>query len=424
MSPPGVGHFISNGLPERSVSTSVRPASPAGSVYRYRAARPDGSIDRGTVRAPNAQTAGALIAARGDWLLDVRVEQSFWRQHRRLSLAELGLGLRLLASLIEAGLPIGRALATLDDVAPDSWRASLPEIRQAVQHGAPLAEALAAATFVLPPVVIGIIRAGEAGSGLSRGVRRAATLMESAAATRTVIRAALAYPLILCVAGAAAVALLVGVVLPKFASILSDLGQALPPTTQAVLSTALFLRRAALPGAIAIAGMAFVWRTWSASPGGRPQWHAWLLRTPILGTVRRSSATARYAHALSALLESGVPIGVALRSAADAAGDAAVGARLLRARDRILHGESVAAALAAEDASTQTTIRLVRAGEESGQLAELLAHAAMVEQERAERAVKSAIQLLEPALILAFGGLVAVVAAALLQAVYSVRPGV
>jgi type II secretory pathway component PulF len=226
------------------------------------------------------------------------------------------------------------------------------------------------------------------------------------------------------VAGAGAVVLLVGVVLPRFAAILNDLGQALPPSTQIVLSAAQIFRTAAIPGALVLITATMLIRAWSTSPNGRPHWHAWLLSLPILGRVRRSSATARYAHALSALLESGVPAGTALRSAADAAGDAAIGARLLRARDRVVHGESIAAALTAEDASTPTTIRLVRAGEESGRLAELLAHAATIEQERAERSVKNAVRLLEPALILAFGGLVAFVAAALLQAVYSVRPGV
>lgn len=406
------------------MSTSIRPRSSVESTYRYRAARADGTIDHGTVRAASPEAVSTLITNRGDWVLDVHPERLGWARPSGLSPADLGLGLRLLASLIESGLPIARALGTLQDVAPDSWRPSLPTIRDAVHRGESLATALADAPIALPPVVIGIIRAGEAGSGLARSVRRAATLMESAAATRASIRAALAYPLILSVAGAGAVVLLVGVVLPRFAAILNDLGQALPPATQIVLSAAQIFRAVAIPGALAATVATMLFRVWCTSPGGRHHWHAWLLSSPVLGRIRRSSAAARYAHALSALLESGVPAGIALRSAADAAGDAAIGARLVRARDRVVHGESIAAALTAEDASTPTTIRLVRAGEESGRLAELLAHAATIEQERAERSVKNAVRLLEPALILAFGGLVAFVAAALLQAVYSVRPGV
>jgi general secretion pathway protein F len=406
------------------VANAASSHTSAESTYRYRAARPDGTIDHGAVRAVSPDAVSTLIANRGDWVIDVRPERIAWTRSRGLSAADLGLGLRLLASLIESGLPIARALGTLQDVAPDSWRPSLPAIRDAVHRGESLANALDGAPIAMPPVVIGIIRAGEAGSGLAPSVRRAAALMESAAATRASIRAALAYPLILSVAGAGAVMLLVGVVLPRFASILNDLGQALPPTTRIVLTAAQFARASAIPGLVAVIVATLVFHAWASSTNGRPQWHRFLLSAPILGTVRRSAAAARYAHALSALLESGVPAAVALRSAAAAAGDAAVSNCLLRARDRVVHGESIASALSAEDASTPTMIRLVRAGEESGRLAELLAHAAIIEQERAERSVKNAVRLLEPALILAFGGLVAFVAAALLQAVYSVRPGV
>ena len=169
------------------------------------------------------------------------------------------------------------------------------------------------------------------------------------------------------------------------------------------------------------------WRSYgiagAATPTGRVGWHGWLLSLPLVGPIRQSAAAGRYARALGALLESGVPIAIALRSAADATGDAAISVRVLRARERVIRGERLSAALGAEHASTATAIQLVRAGEESGRLAEMLTYSAGLEQERAERAVKSAVRLLEPAMILVFGGLVALVAAALLQAVYSVRPG-
>jgi len=402
-----------------TTETSVRQTA-----YRYRAARGDGSIEQGTVHAASVEDASTLLARQDRWVLDIHPQAvSLTSAWRAMSTADLALGLRLLASLLEAGLPVARALAALGDVAPDAWRPALPAIRDAVERGEPLGQALSASPVGLPPSVIGMVRAGEAGSGLAPAVRRAATFMEAAAATRAAIRSALAYPVILSAAGLASVALLVTVVLPRFATILGDLGQALPPTTLAVLTAAQVARRAALPGLVAAVWGALVWRTWATSQSGRPRWHAFLLSVPGIGAVRRAAATARYARALSALLESGVPISAALRSAAEATGDAELACRLLRARDRVVHGSSVSAAVAAEDAATPTVQRLMHAGEATGQLAELLAHAASIEQERAERTVKAAVRLLEPALILAFGGLVAFVAAALLQAIYSVRPG-
>jgi general secretion pathway protein F len=405
------------------VSSATDLASSPTLVFRYRAAQPDGSIESGTVSASSATAAARVIAGRGQWVLDVRPAPSDVWGRRALSPADLGLGLRLLAALLQSGLPVARALSAWEDVAPDAWRPALPAIQEAVQHGESFGTALASSPLGVPPVVIGIIRAGEAGSGLADAVRRAAVLMESAAATRAAIRAALAYPLILAAAGSASIALLVGVVLPRFATILTDLGQTLPATTRSVLAVADAARAGAIPGAVGASLLAALWYRWSSSESGQLAWHRFLLGLPLIGDIRRSAATARYAQTLSALIECGVPIGAALRSAANAVGDAAIADGALRARDRVVRGERLATSLGAEAAATPTTLKIIRAGEDSGRLAEMLAHAAAIEQERASRAVANAVRLLEPALILAFGGLVAFVAAALLQAVYSVRPG-
>lgn len=391
-------------------------------LYAYRAARADGTIELGTLDAAGKEAAAALLAGRGLFPVELRAEAPAAARRARLSARDLALGLRALATLLEAGLPMSRALAAFADLAPPSWRPALPAIQAAVREGQGLAGALAAAPVAVPPVVVGMVRAGEAGSGVASAVRRAAELTERAAATQAAVRGALAYPVILAAAGAASVALLVGVVLPRFALILADLGQSLPPTTRAVLSAAALLRALALPGLVTLAVAAALWRSWASTESGRARWHAALLAVPVVGAARRAAATARTAAALASLLESGVPVAPALLHAAPAGGDAALAARLLEAREAVVTGGRVAAAVEAAGAMTPTVVRLIRAGEESGRLGPMLAHAAQLEAERAEGIVKGAVRLLEPALILAFGGVVALVAAALLQAIYSVRP--
>jgi type II secretory pathway component PulF len=317
---------------------------------------------------------------------------------------------------------MARALAAMPELVPPAWQRALPAIQAAVREGASLGMALARSPLALPAVVLGIIQAGEAGSGAAPAVRRAAELTEQAAATRAAVLGALAYPAVLVVASTASVALLVGVVLPRFGAILVDLQQVLPPTTRLVLGMANVARAGALPVLLVGFISVLVGRSWTATDAGRSRWHGVLLRTPLLGTIRRAAATARIGAALSALLESGVPLAAGLLHAARAAGDAALAARLLVAREAIVTGERPSAALARADALTPIAIRLVRAGEESGQLAAMLAHIATLERERATRLIASAVRLLEPTIILAFGGLVGLVAAALLQAIYAVRP--
>jgi type II secretory pathway component PulF len=296
-------------------------------------------------------------------------------------------------------------------------------LRDSVREGATFATALSVSPLDIPPVVIGMLRAGEMGTGLAPAVRRAADLTEQSAATRAAVRNALAYPVILAVAGSASIALLVGVVLPKFAVILGDLGQHIPRTTQMVLDFSNTARRSAIPLCITATGVVVLWHLWTSTPAGRLRWHRLLLQLPIVGHVRRSAAAARAASAMSSLLESGVPVAPALIHASHASGDAAIEAAILDARKLVTRGERVSRAMEEAGATTPTIVRLLRAGEESGRLADMFAHAATIEQQRTDRIVRSAVRLLEPALILAFGGVVAFVAAALLQAVYSVRPG-
>jgi len=392
-----------------------------GASYAYRAAHADGALETGVLEAESRDGASAALAERGLFPLEIKLVREHEGERGGLPARDLAIGLRVLATLLESGLPMSKALAAFAELAPASWEALTPSLVSSVRAGKSLGAALAAAPIEVPAVVIGIVQAGEGGSGIALAVRRAADLTENAAARRAAIQAALAYPLILAVAGTAAVALLVGVVLPRFSVILADLGQALPPATRMVLALSGFARAAALPGVIALAALAIGWRAWVRTDAGARRWAAFLLGLPVIGAIRLSAASARLSAALASLLESGVTVSVALVHAARASGDAEIAARVRAARESIVAGQGMARALGAQAAVTMTTVRLVRAGEESGQLAAMLWHASKLESEQTERILRGAVRLLEPGLIIVFGAMVALVAAALLQAIYSVR---
>lgn len=391
-------------------------------TYRYRAARADGSIETGTVEAPTAAAASSVVGARGLFPIEVRLAEAARARRASISAAELGLGLRVLADLVESGLPMARALQTLEELAPRSWHAALPHVRQSVKEGKGLGAALASAPLEIPALVVGIIQAGEAGGGLAPAIRRAAELTESTAALQAAVRSALAYPIVVAIAGVGAIGLLIGVVLPRFAHILADLGQTLPPTTRLVLAVATAARAGFVPGVVVLVMVLGAWHAWTRTPAGRLRWHGWLLALPGVGSVRHAMGSARAAHSLATLLESGVPIATAIGHAARATGDAAMEARLVAARERIAAGHAIWRALEESAAATPTVLRLVRAGEESGRLVSMLAHGARMEQERANRVVQAGVRMLEPLLMLTFAAVVGTVAAALLQAIYSVSP--
>lgn len=402
---------------------SVNAPNVTSTTYSYSAVLPDGSRTSGKVFAESRDQALVSLQDRGWYPVEVRATGGLAPGKRSLPLDDLALGLRVLATLLDAGLSMNKTLAAFGDLAPESWEPAILPVSDAVRNGKTLADALSASPLSVPPVVIGILHAGEAGSGLAPAALRAAEIIERSAATRAAVRGALAYPALLAVTGSLSMVLLVGVVLPRFAAILTGLNQTLPRTTRLVLGGATMMRAAAIPVVVCAAALLATWMFWTKTARGRAEWHAFLFALPLIGDVRRSAATSRATAALASLLESDVPLASALPYAGRASGDAAEEMMLTAARELIVHGERPSVALKRTGSLTPTAVRLVGAGEESGRLGRMLDHAALIEAARTERAVKGAVRLLEPALILGFGGAVGLVAAALLQAIYSVRAG-
>lgn len=389
--------------------------------FAFSALRVDGTQSDGEITAPTATDAYERLTA--NQLLPLRiasVPQSTDR--RRLPASELALGLRILADVLDSGIPMQRALSLFGELAPTAWQAALPEIREAIREGRSLSGALADCGLDLPDLILGMIRAGESGHGLATAIRRASEQAESSARVRAAMRSALAYPAFVATAGALTLAVMVGVVIPRFAIILSDLGQQLPMSTRLVLDIAAMARVAALPVLVlcALAG-AHVART-RRTADGAVAIDALLLRLPLIGEVRRAAATSRVAATLGALLDSGIAFQPALRLAAAAGGDASIARELQRSGEDIRSGESIASALRRYPALTPAALRLIDAGERTGRLVPLLDHAARMEQDRATRTIEAGVRFLEPTLILLFALVVGIVAIALLQAVYAVRP--
>ncbi|HEY4303833.1 MAG TPA: type II secretion system F family protein [Gemmatimonadaceae bacterium] len=393
-------------------------------VFAFRAAKSDGLIDAGSVDADSAADARALLATRGLFVLDIIDHGPRRTQRARISDADLALGLCVLSDLLDSGLSVARALAVLEEVSPKPWRSALPAIQQSIKQGTSLAESLSIAAIEIPALVIGIVKAGEATGGLAAAMRRAADLTEGAAETRSAVRTALVYPAIVAMAGVAAIVVLVTVVLPRFALILADLGQELPASTRLVLQAANGARAALLP----VSALAFVASVAAKIAFDTPEGKRWrdrtLLAVPLLGRIRRGAAVARMTQSLSGMLESGVALPSALLVAAQAGGDAELEHRMTRVRHEVDSGTALSRALATADAATPTAIRLIRSGEESGRLSAMLDHASRIERQASARAVQTFVRLIEPVLLLSFALIVAFVAAALLQAIYSVRPGV
>jgi type II secretory pathway component PulF len=388
-------------------------------AFRYRAARQDGAAVTGTVSAASATAAADLVTARGLFPIEIRPHEARVRPAR---VGELATMLGGLAALLEAGLPADRALASLEADAPPALRDALAAAGARVREGAGVSHALEQ-TGVVPAAVVGLLRAGERSGRFAQAVHRAAEDLERDAEARAQVRAALTYPGFLAAAGTLSLVAIAGFVVPRFASLLDAHGTALPAATRLLLTASDLVARygAATLAVLAVTGVAV--GRWARSEHGALALHRRLLELPFVGALRLRFATARACGALAGLLESGVPILAALDFAGRASGDRALRERLAAASDDVNRGERIAAALRRHRALSPLALQLALFGDRAGRLAAFLAHASRIEERTARRALQRAVALLEPLLILGFGAVVAFVAAALLQAVYSVRPG-
>jgi len=390
--------------------------------YRYRAARSDGRTVTGVLAAADPAGATSALHAQGLFALDIAVEQSALTT-RPAGKRELAIVFQSLAALVGAGVPLERALAATQALAGAALAPHLDRWRQALHEGASLSSALSEPAGLMPPVVLGVIRAGERGSQLDLALEQVASHLEQEAELRSRVRQALAYPMLVAGAGLISIGVITVLVLPKFAALLHDLGQQLPPATRFLLGLSSLVQQDwlyLLVGGISVlsAGLA-----WSGTPPGAAWWSRQLLALPVLGELRLALGTARLTRALGAMLRTGLPILPALDAAAEAVGDVTLAGRLRRARERVAGGEPLSAALQHEAACAPSALPVLAVGEASGQLALMATRAGDLAAKDAERRLTTLVGLLEPALIVGFGGMVAFVAAALLQAVYSLRPG-
>lgn len=389
--------------------------------WRFHAVRQDATQVTGTLTAIDRPGAVAQLLAEGLTPLRVALAPHEGPAGRRATAGELLPLFQSLDSLLSAGVPLDRALRASEGLLRGVMQRAIPLVRDGLRRGHGLTAAFEA-TALFPDGVLGPLRAGEQASRLAEAVHQVAERLEAEADMASRIRQALAYPLLLLAAGAVSVAVIGLVVLPRFAVLLHEHHQALPWATRVLLGVAAFceaygwlLMMAALGGVSALASAA-------RSSAGRRRWDNLALGIPVLGGIRHAMASARALGALGSALSAGMPLLPALQAAGLAANDEAIAERLQRTVERVSAGEMLSRALAAERVLAPGPAQLVAVGDESGQLAQLSVRASRLAAAEADRRIRAAVLLVEPCLVITLGALVAFVSAALLQAVYTLRP--
>ena len=328
-----------------------------------------------------------------------------------------------LATLVEAGLPLERALVVLGDVAANRrLRQIVQEVTQSVRAGSTLADALARHhPRPFSRLYVNTVRAGERGGVLELALRRLAEHLEATRELREAIVSALIYPALLLVVGAGAVVFLLTFVLPRFAVILADLGQTLPLPTRLLLgaSDAFVTYWWAIAAVLLVLTLA--WQAVVRSDGGRLWMDGTFLALPIAGEVFRKVEVGRAVRTLGTLLSSGVPLLGALDVAREGAGNLLVANALAAVHGGVKRGEGLARPMAATGVFPPLVVHMVRVGEETGRLDEMLGRVAGAYEREVRVAVRRLVATLEPAIIVVLGAVVPAIVLAILLAILSVN---
>jgi type IV pilus assembly protein PilC len=269
-----------------------------------------------------------------------------------------------------------------------------------------LADAMKRHPKTFDPLFTNMIAAGEAGGILDTILKRLATYIEKAVKLKGQVKSAMIYPVAVIVIAGLVVGVILWKVIPTFASLVAGLGATLPLPTRVVIALSNGLVQF-MPFIIAgMVGFVFGFRAFYASPSGRRMVDATVLKMPVLGSLMRKIAVARFCRTLSTLLASGVSILEALDITARTAGNAVVEEAILLTRKSIEGGDTIAAPLKETNVFPPMVVQMIGVGEATGALDTMLQKIADFYEEEVDVAVAGLLTLLEPIMIAFLGGVV------------------
>lgn len=393
-------------------------------TYSYEAVNGSGKRTRGLEMAASSGALSRALEDRGLLVLELSESSAAagnkarFRFGRRREVLEVT---RALAALLPVGMPLSQALNAATGVTSGEVRDALQEVRAKVQRGDTLSSALAEHPHLFTPLYVGLIRAGEKSGDVDAAFARLSESLEREEGLRGRVLSAAIYPLLLAVAGTAAVAVLLFFVLPRFVTLLAGSGAKLPASTTLLLGISSLMQRfwpvlLLTPFFFALAA-AWVQNT----SEGKRAFSRLLLTLPLVNTLRRYALAARFSRMAGVLLGGGAPLLSALDDTIESIADPLAREDASRIRTRVREGSSLREATAESTLFPPLLAQLIGVGEEAGQLRIFLLKAADIFEERTERATQRLATLAEPAMIIVFGAIVAFVALSLLQAIYGIN---
>ncbi|MEQ9505764.1 MAG: type II secretion system F family protein [Hyphomonas sp.] len=381
-------------------------------AYDYKALTVDGRRTSGVISADNARAARRELRARQ--LTPVEVAESGTsgranaRVRGRLSHKQRTLFTRQLAVLLQSGMTVEQALtAAAADGSSRPVKALLLGVRSQVMEGVTLADSLRAAPSAFPPLYRSVVAAGEGAGRLPAVLDQLATNLERTYKMSSTARAALVYPAVLGIMALLMVTALMVFVVPKLVDQFAMLGTTeLPPLTQFVISTSDFVRNWGwLVAALAGAGAAVFLQSLK-TPSFKRSWDSFILSLPMIGALVRTLSASQFARVHATLAGSGATVIEALTAARGAMSNLVFHDAATRIIEQVHQGGTLSAAMRATQVFPPLLTHMVQSGEAARDVPAMMNRAADFLESEFEATTRTALSLLEPAIIVILGGIV------------------
>ena len=327
-----------------------------------------------------------------------------------------------LAIMLRAGLALDAALRVLIDMShKPSVRAMLEKVLEDVKGGAPFSRALAAHQAHFGDFYINMIRSGEVSGQMPQVLDRLAGHMQRLRALRESVVSATLYPAILLGVAVLSLVGMLGFVVPQFEKLFKDMGDALPMPTRVVMLLGQGFRHYGLALGLGAAALGWLAWRWLRTPAGRQWWQARLIALPVLGPIVRKYQLTLFARSLGTLLNNGMPLLTALHISVETVTHQALRQALAKMAPLVKEGSRIVPAMRATGVFEPLAINLVRVGEETGRVGAMMNELAAILDRDVETGIKRGLTLLEPALILVLGLLIAAIIVSILLGIISVN---
>ncbi len=326
-----------------------------------------------------------------------------------------------LSTLISAGLPIDRSLDILGTLTEnEGLREAVKDLLKRIEGGSSLAEALGYYPRIFPKLYVNMVKAGESGGFLETILSRLGQYLQSTKEIKDQIVSVMIYPVILALVSGLSITILVTFVIPRFAKVFSDMGQAIPLPTQIVLTFSQLVKGYWWAGIGAIVLIYYGLKTYQKDEERKWKWDQFKLRWGPVGDLIKKIEVARFARTLGTLLQSGVSILPALTLVKEISQNEAISRSIVHIHDRLREGKAMSKSLEETGVFPPLSIHMIGVGEETGKLDEMLVKVAETYEENVRTAVKRVVSLIEPLILLVMGGVVGFIVLSILLAITSI----